>query len=40
VYKIIIEQTKDAVARFESFAKDVELPKNEISSIGKILRYY
>lgn len=36
-YKTIIEQTKDAVARFESFAKDVELPKNEISSIGKIL---
>ena len=38
-YKAMIEQTKDSVASFESLAKEVELPKNEISNILKYHRY-
>ncbi|MCI0500134.1 MAG: type II toxin-antitoxin system HipA family toxin [Epsilonproteobacteria bacterium] len=36
-YKMIIKQIQDAVAHFGTFAKDVELPKNEMTNIGKIL---
>jgi len=35
-YKQIIEEVKNAISEFPNLAKDVELPKNEISNLGKI----
>ena len=35
-YKQIIEEVKNAISEFSNLAKDVELPKEEIVSLGKL----
>lgn len=35
-FKLVIDEVKSAISEFERFAKDVELPKNESSNLGKI----
>ena len=37
-YKIIIEQVKDAVSKFETLAKDLNLPKNERENLIRICK--
>ena len=35
-FKLVIDEVKSAISEFERFAKEVELPKEEILNLNKI----